>query len=44
MRMDGLLKVSIVEQPDGLDRELHLEFTEVFRDLDQKAQYGAFKA
>lgn len=44
MHIEGPLKIGIVDKPDTLERELHLDFTEAFKRLKLEEQGPAFDA
>ena len=43
MKIDGPLKISLLEQSDGSSRKLEIAFTGAFRRLDLPAQGAAFR-
>ena len=43
MEIEGPLKIGIVTQDDSLDREIHLNFTETFRNLSLHEQGQVFE-
>ncbi len=43
MLIEGPLKIGVLDQPDGLGRELHLSFGPAFRTLDLAGQGAALR-